>query len=111
MRSAASAAQRIAIAPRLISTRRSAPTEVSVASAPLLHVTDGSVQPPLPGWQDWLRAAGVSTLIAGDLQSGRLVGPFERALPIPQTYTLTYPPEYASSPALRRFRSWLLGHA
>ena len=113
-----------------------------VARAPLLHVTDGSVQPPLPGWQDWLRAAGVSqlgaldgvcfgachlaieaarrgqglalavsTLVADDIQSGALAAPFERSLPIPQTYALTYPPEHATRPALRSFRSWLLGYA
>ncbi len=114
----------------------------AIASAPLLHVTDGSVQPPLPGWQEWLRAAGVSqlgaldgvrfgachlaieaarqghglalavsTLIADDIQSSALVAPFERSLPIPQTYALTYPPEHATRPALRSFRSWLLGYA
>ncbi len=114
----------------------------AIADAPLLHVMDGSVQPPLPGWQDWLRAASVSqlgaldgiqfgachlaieaarlghglalavsTLIADDVQSSALVAPFERSLPIPQTYALTYPPEHATRPALRSFRSWLLGHA
>lgn len=114
----------------------------AIASAPLLHVTDGSVQPPLPGWQDWLRAAGmsqlgaldgirfgachlaigaarlghglvlgVSTLVADDIQAGALVAPFDRALPIPQSYALTYPPEHAARPALRNFRSWLLGFA
>ena len=114
----------------------------TIASAPLLHVTDGSVQPPLPGWRDWLRAASVSqlgaldgirfgachlaieaarlghglalavsTLVADDIKSGALVAPFERSLPIPQTYALTYPPEHATRPALRSFRSWLLGYA
>ena len=114
----------------------------AIASAPLLHVMDGSVQPPLPGWQDWLRAAGVSqlgaldgvrfgachlaieaarrghglalgvrTLVADDIQAGVLAAPFERSLPIPQTYILTYPPEHATRPALRSFRSWLLGYA
>jgi len=114
----------------------------AISNAPLLHVTDGSVQPPLPGWQDWLRAAGVSqlgaldgvrfgachlaieaarqgqglalgvsTLIADDIQSGALVAPLERSLPIPQTYALTYPPEHATRPALRSFRSWLLSYA
>ena len=113
-----------------------------IASAPLLHVMDGSVQPPLPGWQEWLRAAdvsqlgaldgvrfgachlaieaaqrgqglalAVSTIVADDIQSGALVAPFERSLPIPQTYALTYPSEHATRPALRSFRSWLLGHA
>ena len=114
----------------------------AVTNAPLLHVTDGSVQPPMPGWQDWLRAAGVSqlgalngiqfgachlaieaarhghglalgvsTLVVDDIQAGVLTAPFERALPIPQTYALTYPPEHATRPALRSFRSWLLGYA
>ena len=114
----------------------------AISNAPLLHVMDGSVQPPLPGWQDWLRAAGVSqlgaldgirfgachlaieaarlghglalgvsTLIADDIQSGALTAPFERSLPILQTYALTYPPEHATRPALRSFRSWLLGYA
>ena len=114
----------------------------AIANAPLLHVMDGSVQPPLPGWQEWLRVAGisqlgalegvrfgachlaveaarlghglalgVSTLIADDIQAGVLAAPFERSLPIPQTYALTYPPEHATRPALRSFRSWLLGHA
>lgn len=114
----------------------------AISNALLLHVMDGSVQPPLPGWQDWLRAAsasqlgaldgvcfgachlaieaarlghglalGVSTLIADDIQSGALTAPFERSLPIPQTYALTYPPEHATRPALRSFRSWLLGYA
>ena len=113
-----------------------------VANAPLLHVTDGTVQAPLPGWQDWLRAAGVSQLgslhgprfgachlaieaarqgqglalgvsmlVVDDIQCGALIAPFERSLPIPHTYALTYPPEHATRPALRSFRSWLLGHA
>ena len=114
----------------------------AISNAPLLHVMDGSVQPPLPGWQDWLRSAGVSqldaldgirfgachlaieaarlghglalavsTLIADDIQSSALVAPFERSLPIPQSYALIYPPEHATRPALRSFRSWLLGYA
>ena len=114
----------------------------AVAGAALLHVTDRAVQPPLPGWQDWLRAAcvsqlgaldgvhfgtchlaieaarlghglalGVSTLVADDIRSGALCAPFERSLPIPQTYALAYPPEHATRPALRGFRSWLLGYA
>lgn len=118
----------------------SAPEQI--ANAPLLHVADDSVQPPLPGWQDWLRAAdmsqlnaldgirfgachlaidaarlsqglalGISTLVADDIRSGMLFAPFERSLPIPHTYALTYPPEHATRPALRSFRSWLLGQA
>ena len=114
----------------------------AIARAPLLHAMDGSVQPLLPGWQEWLRAVGVSqlgaldgvrfgachlaieaarlghglalgvsTLITDDIQSGALVAPFARSLPIPQTYALTYPPEHAMRPALRSFRSWLLGYA
>ena len=56
-------------------------------------------------------ALGLSTLIADDLTDGTLVAPFERALPIPQTYALVYPPEHAVRPALRSFRTWLLGYA
>ena len=37
--------------------------------------------------------------------------PFERSLLVPPTYALTYPPEHATRPALRSFRSWLLGYA
>ena len=54
---------------------------------------------------------GVGTLVADDIQSGALVAPFERSLPIPQTCALTHPPEHSTRPALRRFRSWLLGYA
>ena len=113
-----------------------------IAGTPLLHVTDGTVQPPLPGWHDWLRTAGVSqlgaldgprfgachlaidaareglgvalgvsTLVAHGLEAGVLVAPFERSLPIPHTYALTYPPEHATRPALRSFRAWLLACA
>ncbi len=108
----------------------------------LLHTEDASTIPPLPGWQDWLKAAGasqlsaltgarfgachmgieaarlgqglalgLSTLVADDLDAGRLVAPFDLSLPIPQTYALVYPPEHATRPALRVFRSWLLGYA
>ena len=114
----------------------------AVGSLPLVHADDPSVDPPLPGWQDWLKAAGasqlgalggprfgachmvieaarlgqglalgLSTLIVDDLAAGALVAPFTLSLPIPQTYTLIYPPEHATRPALRAFRSWLLGYA
>ena len=114
----------------------------ALAKLPLLHAEDASVDPPLPDWRDWLKAAGVSqlgalngprfgachmvieaarlgqgfalglgTLVADDLEAGALVAPFELSLPIPQTYALVYPPEHATRPALRSFRSWLLGYA
>ena len=114
----------------------------ALARLPLLHAEDARVDPPLPGWRDWLKAAGVSqlgalngprfgachmvveaarlgqgfalglsTLIADDLETGALVAPFELSLPVPQTYALVYPPEHTSRPALRSFRSWLLGYA
>ena len=114
----------------------------ALGNLPLLHADDASVDPPLPGWQDWLKAAGgsqlgaltgprfgachmvieaarlgqglalgLSTLIVDDLAAGALVAPFDLSLPIPQTYTLVYPPEHATRPALRAFRSWLLGYA
>lgn len=117
-------------------------SEAALAALPLLHAEDAAVQPPLPGWQDWLKAAGVSqlgalngprfgacqmvieaarlgqgfalglsTLILDDLATGALVAPFGLSLPIPQSYTLVYPPEHGQRPALRAFRSWLLGYA
>jgi len=114
----------------------------SVACLPLVHTEDGDVEPPLPGWSDWLKAAGASqlgalcghrlgachmaieaallghglalaldTLVADDLAAGTLIAPFGLSLPVPQTYALVSPPEHATRPALRAFRSWLLGHA
>lgn len=41
----------------------------AIARLPLLHAEDSSVDPPLPGWQDWLRAAGASQL--GALKGAR----------------------------------------
>lgn len=114
----------------------------ALARLALLHAEDASVDPPLPDWRDWLKAAGasqlgalngprfgachmvieaarlgqgfalgLSTLIADDLEAGALIAPFDLSLPIPQTYTLLYPAEHSTRPALRSFRSWLLGYA
>ena len=108
----------------------------------LIHTDDANLLPPLPGWQDWLKAAGasqlsaltgarfgachmgieaarlgqglalgLSTLIADDLKAGRLVAPLDLSLPIPHVYALVYPREHRTRPALRLFRSWLLGYA
>ena len=116
--------------------------QAALSAVPLLHAEDALVDPPLPGWQDWLRAAGtsplgaltgptfgachmvieaarlgqglalgLSTLIVDDLAAGALVAPVTLSLPIPQTYALIYPPDHGTRPALRAFRSWLLGYA
>ena len=51
------------------------------------------------------------TLAAGDLAAGRLVKPFDLALPSNWAYYVVYPPEYRDRPKIAAFRDWLLAEA
>ncbi len=51
------------------------------------------------------------TLAAGDLAAGRLVKPFDLALPSNWAYYVVYPPEYRDRPKIKAFRAWLLAEA
>jgi LysR family glycine cleavage system transcriptional activator len=51
------------------------------------------------------------TLAAGDLAAGRLVKPFDLALPTNWAYVVVYPPEYRDRPKIKTFRAWLLAEA
>ena len=51
------------------------------------------------------------TLAAGDLAAGRLVKPFDLALPSSWAYFLVYPPAYRDRPKIAAFRAWLLAEA
>ena len=47
-------------------------------------------------------------LVAEELQNGRLVIPFDIALPVDSAYYLIYPEERGDQPKLVAFREWLL---
>jgi LysR family glycine cleavage system transcriptional activator len=53
-------------------------------------------------------ALGRSALAADDLASGRLVKPFEVALPANFAYYVVYPPAAAEQPKVKAFADWLL---
>lgn len=50
-------------------------------------------------------------LVADELKTGRLVRPFELALPSPYAHWVLSLPEKADQPAIRRFRNWLAEEA
>ena len=52
-------------------------------------------------------ALGRSVLVKGDLDAGRLVRPFEVAIPAEFAYYLVYPPDLESAPKIEVFRNWL----
>lgn len=56
-------------------------------------------------------ALGRSVLVKGDLDAGRLVRPFDVALPAEFAYYLVYPPDLESAPKIETFRTWLLATA
>jgi LysR family transcriptional regulator, glycine cleavage system transcriptional activator len=54
---------------------------------------------------------GRSTLVAGDLQAGRLIQPFTVTLPLDLAYYVVYPADAMARPKLRAFRDWLFDEA
>lgn len=56
-------------------------------------------------------ALGRSVLVAADLAAGRLIRPFDLALPIDLVYYLVCPETTADHPKIKAFRSWLLTEA
>ena len=54
-------------------------------------------------------ALGRSVMVADDLAEGRLVRPFDFALPAPQAYYLACVEGEADRPKIRAFREWLVG--
>jgi LysR family glycine cleavage system transcriptional activator len=53
-------------------------------------------------------ALGRSALAADDLAKGRLVKPFEVALPANFAYYIVYPPAAAEQPKVKAFADWLI---
>ena len=53
---------------------------------------------------------GRTSLVSGDLASGRLVELFDVRLPVESTYYVVSRPEKSSLPKVRAFRTWLLDH-
>lgn len=53
-------------------------------------------------------ALGSNSLASDDLNAGRLVRPFDLALPVSFAYYLTYPEETADTPRIAAFRDWIL---
>lgn len=56
-------------------------------------------------------ALGRSTLVAGALEAGLLVRPFDLTLPIDWAYYVVCPPESYDRPKVRAFREWLTAEA
>ena len=56
-------------------------------------------------------ALGRSKLVADDLAAGRLVRPFDLALPAGYAYYVVYPPGALEAPKIRAFRDWILAEA
>lgn len=56
-------------------------------------------------------ALGSPILFSGEIESGRLVRPFETVMPLGHGYWLVYPKERRRSPKIAAFRDWLLEQA
>ena len=56
-------------------------------------------------------ALGRSTLVADDLEAGRLVKPFSISLPSHYGYYLVYPENYVGRPKVTAFETWLTDEA
>lgn len=52
--------------PDFLAEHGSADFQAELSTLPLLHAEDSRVAPPLPGWRDWFKAAGISQLGALD---------------------------------------------
>ncbi|HEY0213002.1 MAG TPA: LysR substrate-binding domain-containing protein [Paenirhodobacter sp.] len=107
---------------------------------PLLHIVWPKRFQSAPGWADWgwliggvPPAGGVSYNLSGsaidaaiggqgfvlaqmafigeELETGRLVVPFDRRLPLPQPYHLAWTPAALDKPHARAFHRWLLAEA
>lgn len=53
-------------------------------------------------------ALGWRRLAKDDLAAGRLIEPFDLALPLGSSFYLTYPAAHATRPNIRRFKNWIL---
>ncbi|HEY0276523.1 MAG TPA: LysR substrate-binding domain-containing protein [Paenirhodobacter sp.] len=107
---------------------------------PLLHIVWQSRFDAAPGWADWGRLIGaaaptggvrynlsgsaIDAAIAGqgfvlaqlafigeELETGRLVVPFDLRMPLPQPYHLAWTPAALAKPDARAFHRWLLAEA
>lgn len=56
-------------------------------------------------------ALGRSVLVKGDLEAGRLVRPFDIAIPAESAFYLVYPPDLENAPKIEIFRKWLVASA
>ncbi|HEX2843299.1 LysR substrate-binding domain-containing protein [Hyphomicrobium sp.] len=54
-------------------------------------------------------ALGLSVLVGSAIEAGELVALSDVTLPVSHSYALVYPAEHASRPAVRAFRSWIMG--
>jgi len=105
----------------------------------LLHIDWGELEGAVPDWPMWLDAIGVTGInplpgphftmeieaailgngvalvshhaVAEDLDAGRLVMPFDLALPIEFSYWLLCPQEYLRRAQVKAFCDWLLEQA
>ena len=56
-------------------------------------------------------ALGSPILFSAEIETGRLVRPFEAVMPLGHGYWLVYPKERRRSPKIVAFRDWLLDQA
>jgi LysR family glycine cleavage system transcriptional activator len=54
---------------------------------------------------------GRSSLVADEIEAGRLISPFGPVLKASSAYYVICPPEFTARPRVREFRDWLLGEA
>ena len=81
---------------------------VDVSRGPVLNQASMAIDAAVDGQGV---ALARSALAAWDLNSGRLVRPFELALPVPYAYWIVCPKATASLPKIMTFRDWLLSEA
>lgn len=126
----------IVCSPRLMSGKRALRRPSDLAKHTLLHVNDRT---DWVRWLEAVGSADVDTsrgpilnqasmaidaavdgqgvalartaLVAWDLMNGRLVCPFETALPVPYAYWIVCSKATASLPKIVAFRDWLVGEA
>lgn len=80
-------------------------TGVNAERGPKFHNTPLTVEAAIAGMGV---ALADRRLVAKDLQSGRLVTPFDIALPGESAYYLIYPEDRADNPKIVAFRDWVL---
>ncbi len=78
---------------------------IDVSRGPRFDLPDHTIQAAIDGAGV---ALGWRTLARDDIAAGRLVAPFDLAIPLGASFHLVYPDAYGDRPKVKTFRAWLL---